>query len=123
MADFVALAATAKRLIDANGRDVTLRQLDRGHANGSQPWRKPGATNVDVGPLKGVIVPFESNDIDGTLIRESDKKALVAANDTGANEIEKFDELIDGSDIWKIVRVKVINPGTTRVLYIIQLRQ
>lgn len=122
MVDYANLATVAKRLIDENGRDVTLRKIDRGHANPAEPWRAPDITNIDVGPIKGVLVPFNANDIDETLVRAEDKKALISANDGGVNLIEEFDVLLDGSEEWKIVNVKVINPGDTRVIYILQVR-
>jgi hypothetical protein len=123
MVDYVALAATAERLINANGRDVTIVQKDRTPADANKPHRGGGASDTSVGPVKAVIIPFSADDVDGTLIRRNDKRAYVAANDTGVSLIEQFDTLTDGSDTWRIEAVDVINPGATRLLYDIQLRQ
>lgn len=123
MVDYVSLAATAERLINANGRDVTIVQKDRTPADAGKPHRAGGSSDTSVGPVKAVIVPFNADDVDGTLIRRDDKRAFVAANDTGVSLIEKFDTITDGSDTWRIEAVVVINPGATRILYDIQLRR
>lgn len=121
MVDYVSLAATALRLIDTNGRDVTLTKKDRTPANAAQPWRGPGVADTTV-VVKAVVFPFDAEDIDGELVRREDKRAFVSASAAGVNEVEDFDFLTDGSDIFKIQRVRVIAPGDTRVLYDIQLR-
>lgn len=123
MVDYASLATIAQQLINENGRDVTITKLDRDANNPSQPWNPQTPTNTVVGPLKGVLVPFRNNDIDGTLVRKGDMKALVAANDTTPNLIEEFDELDDAGDIWKIVDTTVINPGPVRVIYKLTLRR
>ena len=125
MVDYVSLAATAKRLIDANGRDITLTKRDRTPADSAKPWRGGNATPTSVGPVKGVLVPFESEEVDGSLVRRDDKKALIAANDDDSELLEQFDVLIDGdaTDPWRILTVEVINPGDTRVIYKMQVRK
>lgn len=125
MVDYVSLAATAKRLIDANGRDVTLIKRDRIAADVDKPWRGGNAAPTSVGPLKGVIVPFGAEEIDGSLVRREDKKALIAANDDDSEMLEQFDVLIDGDpdDPWRIIEAEVINPGDVRVIYILQVRK
>ena len=59
MVDFVSLAATAQRLIEENGRSVTLFRKDRTPANAAEPWRGPDLTAPDpvagIGPVK--VVP------------------------------------------------------------------
>jgi len=123
MVDYVSLAAVAKRLIDANGRDLTIRKKDRVPADSNKPWRAGGTSDTDVGPLKGVLVPYESKDVDGTLVRREDKRALIAANDTNPDLIEQFDSVVDGSDVWRIVSVETLNPGDVRLIYTLQLRR
>lgn len=123
MVDYVELAATAQRLINENGRDVTIIRKDRTPADANKPWRGGGTSDTTVGPVKAVIFPFNAADVDGTLVRREDKQAWVAANDTGASPIETFDELIDGSTTFQILSVEVINPGDTLLVYQLQLRR
>ena len=59
MADLATLALTAKRLIDANGRTITVRRLSRVEEDPAKPWR--GTTDVRTTPdatvsVKGVFV-------------------------------------------------------------------
>lgn len=125
MVDYTALAATAKRLIDKNGRDITLTKRDRTPTDANKPWRGGNAAPTSVGPIKGVLVPFTAEEIDGSLIRREDKKALVAANDDDSELLEQFDVLIDGdpADPWRILDVELINPGDVRVIYKFQVRK
>lgn len=123
MVNYVSLAATAKRLIDSNGRDVTLAKLDRTPADVNKPWRAGGGSDTTTGPLKAVIVPFEAEDDDGAVTRSEDMVAYVAASDTDPAEIETYDRLLDGADVWRIKKVITINPGDTRVVYEIMIER
>jgi len=123
MVDYVKMAATAKRLINKNGRSVTLTKKDRTAANSSKPWRGPGTSDITVKNVKAVIVPFDTEDVDNQLVRRGDSRAYVAASDTDPNLIEDFDDLLDGTDKWKIIDVSIINPGDKRIVYDMQLRK
>ncbi len=123
MVDYIALAATAKRLIDAAGRDITLTKKDRSPADPNTPWRAGGVTDTTIGPFKGVVVPYEEKDVDGSIVRRGDRMALISGLDGGTNLVEQFDSLVDNGTVWKIQGVDVVNPGDTRVLYTLQLRK
>ena len=122
MVDYVSLAATAERLINQNGRDVSLLRNERTPSDPANPHRGGGTTVTTLGPLRAVLIPFESDNQEGTLVRRNEKRAFVAAN-VAAGEIETFDQLVDGSTTWKIVDVDTINPGSVRVMYDLQLRK
>jgi hypothetical protein len=122
MVNYASLATTAQRLINENGRTVTLTKTDRTPADSNKPWRAGGSSDTTV-DVVAVLVPYESKDVDGTLVKRGDNRAYVAALDTGAELIEDYDTLVDSSDYWRIQAVEVINPGDTRVLYDIQLRR
>lgn len=70
--------------------------------------------------LYAVITDFNQNEIDGSLIRRSDKKALIAG--TAIDKPDTFDELITASARYKIINVEEITPGQKSVLYKLQLR-
>lgn len=122
MADYAKLALTAQRLIQSNGRSVTLKKLGEVDADPAEPWRASDGVDTTV-TLIAVIVPFEVADEDASLVRRGDMTAYVAALDGGTDELDKFDEMLDGTDVWKIVGGTVINPGDTRVLYVLTLRR
>lgn len=127
MVDFTSLRATAERLISENGRDVTLVKRLRTADDVAKPWRGP-----PVGPdltivAKAVFVEFEEEDFDSTLVRRGDKRALISAKVVEALDattmLEEFDTVLDNTVEWKVVNVVVIEPGTSRVLYDVQLRK
>lgn len=130
MVNFVSLANTAERLIEENGRTLTLVRAGETAADPAMPWRADttaGETRLDV---IGVISEFKNEDFDGTLVRRGDKMALVAHNSvadeaSGSDSviIEEFDRLLDAGAEWKILGVEPIHPGSTRIMYILQLRK
>jgi hypothetical protein len=129
--DYVSFRLLAERLINENGRDLTLQREDQVNALvPAEPWRAPATTNKVTLAVKGVFIDFEKEDFDGSLVKRGDKRVLVAAKDTedvrtGTDNIniEDFETLLDGTEIWKIVTVQTIEPGSLRIAYDIQVRK
>ena len=138
MADFVKLAATAKRLIEKNGRAVTLYRRERTPAVSSDPWRgtpasaKPEAT---LGPVKMAFVPAGGSglgkmitDASGQLTKEIDQVGFLAADSVVAlspaePDVKKYDTLVDGSErAYKIQQVGELKPADTTVIYFLGLK-
>lgn len=128
MADFTKLAATAKRLIEANGRSVTVRRLNRTPTDPAQPWRasedpRAGATSVTV---KACFVDPTSASRLGFLVQDTElvsrlaQVALVAATST-AEVLEGFDELTDGGQSYRIDGVDVLKPADVKMIYVLKL--
>jgi hypothetical protein len=130
--NYTRFRAVAERLIEENGRSMSLRRMDQGNpADPLRPWRaSDGDDNIALTVI-GVFIDFDLEDIDGTLVKQGDKRVLVAATSVedaaevgmDFDEVEDFDSLFDGSENWKIVKVNVIEPGTLRILYDIQVRK
>lgn len=127
--NYANLANTAERLIEENGRSLTLIKGGEVVADVNKPYG-PDTTTGDLSyTVIGVIVEFENEAFDGTLIMRGDKRALVAHNSVvdeagaGSVEIEKFDRLLDGLVDWKIENVISWQPGDTRIFYDLQLRK
>lgn len=131
MVDFTSLRLTAERLILENGRTLTLKREDQvTFDDPNQPWRTSSLTNQVSLAVLGVFTEYEKEDFDGSLVRRGDKRVLVAAKDTEDAQtgtenikIEDFDTLLDGTEVWKIITVEVIEPGSLRILYDIQVRK
>lgn len=85
--DYVKAAATALRLITANGGPVDLVKLDRVPADGAKPWRAGGATDTTVS-VQAVLLSYDETDIDGDIVRRGDRKALVAFTDANSTVAE-----------------------------------
>lgn len=123
MVDYAKLSTVAETLIEENGRTITLIKRSRTVSDATKPWRGVSATNAVELSLKGVFDNYKEQDIDGDLIRRGDQMLLIAHNDVSSNEIETFDEVTDGTDTWKIISVKLIKPGNTRIYYELGLRK
>lgn len=115
-------AATAERLIAKHGRDMTLYQLSRSAADSNKPWEGASTGFADSLTGKALLTDYTDDEVDGEIIRRTDKKLLFAAKTAGMKDLTKFDKLDDGGSIYSIVRVKLLKPGTTSILYTIQVR-
>ncbi len=119
----------AEKLIGENGRTLTLIKVDRGNpVDVTEPWRDSTDAAEVLVPITGVFIEFETQDIDGTLVRRGDKRVLVAAIDVeqankAAEDVENFDKILDGTASWKIQNVGIIEPGSLTILYDIHVRQ
>lgn len=140
MVDFTNAALVAKRLIEANGRNVTLLRRNRTPSNASQPWRGPadaiasGSGGASIGPVKVAFVPPGGSglgkmlsDVDGTLARRADQVGLLSTNSVvaagfTAADVESCDAIRDGDRVWKIVEVSHLKPADTSVMFALVLK-
>lgn len=131
MVNYANLKSLAERLIEANGRTLTLVRRDQGNpAVTAQPWRASTEAAEISFDVKGVFTEFEKEDFDGSLVRRGDKRVLVSDQSVldesagAANlKIEDYDHILDGGVRWKILSVELIQPGPTRIFYDIHVRQ
>lgn len=130
MVDYASFRLLAERLIEANGRELTLVRRDQGNlTDPAKPWR--GSTEADTITVvvKGVFTEFEKEDFDGTLVRRGDKRVLISDKSVSDEssalnlKIEDYDHILDGKVRWKIMKPELIEPGDTRIMYDIHVRQ
>lgn len=140
MVNYVRLAATVKRLIGASGRTVTLVKQSTTPANVLEPWKGPAdedatiaADASSVGTGKAgfpVFATFVKSDdelgelfasLAGTNVRRGAKIALVAGSDVTPEQLEEYDTMIDGDDVWSIESVDTLRPGPIVVLHALVL--
>lgn len=128
MVDYVRLAATAKRLVEANGRDLSFVRLAETPTDPAEPWRGKTApreaATVVLG--SGVAVPPSSattlgiHVMDDHFLKRSDQILICVAEE----EIDNFDEVIDeGSTVWKIEGVEKLRPAETTLLYFVGVKR
>lgn len=133
MVDYVKLAATAKRLVDANGRTVTLLREAETKADPLKPWEGPG--EEDVTPptevsLKSVFVPpntvrqFGITALgQGTefvdLVSWTEQIAIVFPEEY---DLRTFTHMVDG-DRYGIIGLQVLKPGDTQLLAFMAVRR
>ena len=131
MVNYASFRLLAERLIEANGRELSLVRRDQGNLiDPAKPWR--GSTEADTITVvvKGVFIEFEKEDFDGTLVRRGDKRILIADKsvvDEGGNaanlKIEDYDHVLDSGVRWKIITAVLIEPGDTRIMFDLQVRK
>lgn len=124
MVDFVKLAATAERLIEANGRSVTVTKQGKTPVDPNQPWR--GSSTPVLDSVTGIAAFVSPGDLGKVVtnvdqLKRVDQVALFAANNDGGKLLEDFDTITDGSVIWKIHRAELLKPGATRLLYLFEV--
>ncbi len=131
MVNFANLKALAERLVEANGRNLTLVRRDQGNlVDPTEPWRGSTEAAEISFVVKGVFTEFEKEDIDGSLVRRGDKRVLIADQSVidesgGASnlKIEDYDHILDDGVRWKILSVENIQPGPIKIFYDVHVRQ
>jgi hypothetical protein len=127
VADFVALAALAKQLIDANGRTVTIIKNGTTPQDTEQPWR--GLADYQMASVTGIAAFVPSAQLKTWEVTTEDNTkrgtnyVLFPASYDGGHLLEFFDELLDGDTRWKITSVEVLGPAATRLLYMIKVNR
>jgi hypothetical protein len=123
MVDYVRLAATASRLVAANGRALSFIRLEETPTDTAKPWRgadTPRAQADSVVLGSGVAVPPSSLQSLGLSVSDDHflkraEQILIAVAD---EDIENYDEVIDeGSTVWKITGVEKLRPAETTILF------
>lgn len=125
MAEYDSAIALAKRLIAKKGTSVTLRSMTPGALpDANEPWRAGANTPVDQ-TVKAVFLDYEQAYIDGTTIRMGDQRVFMPATDNSDVAItpEVDGLVIRGSETWKIVKPRPLNPGNQMVMFEIQVRR
>ena len=121
----------AERLIESNGRTLSLVRRDQGNpVDSAKPWRESTEAAEITVTVLGVFIEFEKEDFDGTLVRRGDKRVLIAAKsvtDEGGSasnlKIEDYDHVLDATTRWKIITAELIEPGPLRIMFDLQVRQ
>lgn len=125
MVNITSLRLVAERLIEANGRTISLVRRDEvTPLDPTKEWRANTTTTQVTISVIGAFIDFDSDDLDGTIIRRGTKRVLVSAKsaeEAGVNsltDIENYDRLLDADNTsWSIDAVSVIQPGTEKVAY------
>ena len=134
MADFVKLAATAKRLVEKNGREVQLVKRNRTSSDPAQPWRgNDGALSVAQGAASltaiGCFVPASGSglgrlvqDVTGRLVTAFEQVGLIASDSVADADLSGFDYVVDGAVQWKIEARGELRPANKSLLWVMGLK-
>lgn len=107
---------TGNRLIDKFGQTGAIRRTEIS----GDPWN-PGTSDTDY-PCTLVALDYDQKDVDGTLIKSTDKKVYVATKGLTIQP-NTTDKVIIGGDVNTIVEAKPLNPAGTVVYWEFQVRQ
>lgn len=75
-------------------------------------------TEVSVTALRDI---YDTSQVDGNFIKQGDEIAYLAASGLSVTP-KKNDRLVIGSQNWTVVRVETVHPGSTNILYKLQIR-
>jgi len=127
MGRFDSSAALAKRLIDLNGEVVTLKLFIETLPDPLKPWIPGNSTEQDV-PTRAIFLNYNTQDAgktyaDGTEIHRDDKKVLVAALLLGADPNLKGNIVRKDGTVFRIIKIKTLDPNGQKILFEIQARR
>lgn len=74
-------------------------------------------------PVAVVRLDYRVSDIDGNLIRRTDKRILMPAKNLTVAPDMETDQLVIGSKVYQIKNITTLEPGDVAVLYDMQVRQ
>lgn len=117
--DYVRMAALAKKLIEANGRTVTFRQLAVS-SDPAKPWRTDAPVVALSVTQKAAFVSLSSRHLGIELTQvqlETRSNELVLAGSSTAMDLLHANEIVDGTETFAIQWVQTVKPGDTAVFY------
>lgn len=120
--DYASVLQTAQELVTEFGKAVTLRRLNATPPDPDMPWRGPAdprAVPAETLAVDAVFVEPSSQQMLGVNTQQLDwlKRAQQLAIVASSADLSVFQELVDGSDAWRVVGVSTLNPGGTRLLH------
>lgn len=131
--NYVEMADTCKRMIDENGREITLSKTSAVPPDAAKPWRGPSAqVKTNQVSAKGVFaipntsIPTESRGlgfdwVDAELLKRARRVVIVAAQ--GLPDLESYNILTDGSEDFVLIWGQCLQPGSTKLFYVFGLAQ
>ena len=134
--DYDKLALTAQRLIQENGRAITLKRNDRTTADPAKPWNGPTTVEAPTSDLSlyGVFVPpntvrqFGLTALgQGTELIDLLKfREQIIITSQGQVDIRNYDRVVDSgypNENWSLTGMQVLRPGNTYILAFIGVRR
>lgn len=120
----VKFAITAKRLIEKNGRVLRFHRRSDVPNDPLKPWRGTTEVAIEQFDAVAVVLDYEEDEVDGEIIRRGDRRVLLAVNSTPEPRpsLTGFHTVTDGTVVYSIVDVKLLNPGEIDILYDMRVR-
>lgn len=120
MADHSKFVALAVRLIEKNGRFVSLQKISGTTVGSPTPWKNsaPAAPTSIVQHVPAVFVPVSGKEL-GSIITDKDmlkrvtQVALIAPH---TEDLSEMTEIID-REVWRVEWVHILKPADQICLY------
>lgn len=126
MGQFDWAVSLAKRLIKQDGQVVTLRNLSRAAAPDPTKPHRPGVATPLDRSVDAVFLDYEQKYIDGTVIQMGDQRVYMPSTATdGVTPVTPNPDgvIIRGSETWKVIKVRPLNPNGQQIFWDVQVRQ
>jgi hypothetical protein len=130
MVDYTRMAATALRLIKANGHQIAVNKLGTAPADPTKPWRGPADNNnplTDSQTLWAVDAGLEAREVGKVTtkkdIPDTDANYYLVAVTPTTPLLDDYDQVVDGGKTYAIVQMTMIKPGNTVLLYEIKVEK
>lgn len=116
----------AKDLIKQFGAPVTLRNMVRASAPDPAKPHRPGVTTQVDKTVDAVFLDYEQKYIDGTVIQMGDQRVYMPSTATdGVTAVKPVVDalILRGTEKWKIITARPLNPNGQQIMYDVQVRQ
>jgi hypothetical protein len=132
MVDYTRLAATAERLINKNGREVTFVKKSTTPLDPTKPWKGSSTSATETTLVRrAVFVPPNQVRIFGLsalgeatqfvdMIAFCEQIAIVFPDE---NDLKEYQTLRDGSINWNIMALQLLKPADKQILAFIGTRR
>ena len=120
----------AVRLIKKNGRAVFVRRNAEVPIDVAKPWLGVTASSTDK-LTTAVFLDNSSKDLLLMIPGAADQRSIIEAEDffnvfiaakTLSIDILISDQIVDGTTVWEIKNVRLIQPGLTPVVWILKVQ-
>ncbi len=113
------LQLTAQGLLADKGQACTLGVVANGAYNPATATSTPTTTSY---PVTAAVFAYGAKDIDGTLIRQGDKKVLMSAYGLAVTPLPSHTFTDAAAVVYTVIEAKPTAPGGTVVLWTLQVR-
>lgn len=127
--NYARLQTIANKLITENGRSITLIKQNRTAADPAKPWRGAADLPLETAgtPVTAVFVALADSKTlgqfsfaqEGTIHKADSDQFFVSGKaivDAGI-DLTEYDTIQDGTEVWRITSVDELKPGSTVLLY------
>jgi hypothetical protein len=124
------LQGVADRLIQENGRSVSIRKTTTTIGDPNKPWgsTSDSVTTSDTATY-GVFFDEEAGDVEARLNSMSrlvlapleENQAMVYIPGSIGVVPDIADQLVDGSRVMEVLKVEKVNPGVVTIMYILRV--